>query len=86
MDFLQQYLDRARQIIGDRSPSERKYDDEVVKWLRKGKTFRKAIQKAKKKYPKEALKPTDDGIAETKAHYEYLAEHASIVSKLGLEE
>ena len=86
MDFLQQYLDRARRIIGDRSRSEKKYDAEVVKWLRKGKDIRKAIQKANKKYPKEALRPTDDGIAEVKAHYEYLAEHASILSKLGLEE
>lgn len=86
MDFLQQYLDRARRIIGDRSPSEKKYDAEVVKWLRRGKDIRKAIRKANKKYPKEALRPTDDGIAEVGAHYEYLAEHVSILSKLGLEE
>ena len=31
MDFIDQYLDRARDIIGDRSADEKKYDAEVLK-------------------------------------------------------
>ena len=56
MDFLEQYLNRANEIIGDRTKDEERYDKEVLRWLRKGKEIEKAVNKANRKYPKEALK------------------------------
>ena len=56
MDFLEQYLYRANDIIGNRTKDEERYDHEVLRWLRKGKGIKKALNKANKKYPKEALK------------------------------
>jgi hypothetical protein len=86
MDFIDQYLDRARDIIGDRSADEKKYDAEVLKWLRKGRDIKKAIRKANRMFPKEALTVTDDNLAAVEAHYDYLKTHMSIASKLGLPE
>ncbi len=54
MDILKRYLERANEIIGERTPGEQKYDREVVRWLRRGKST-KAIAKANEKYPTEAL-------------------------------
>lgn len=31
MNFLEQYLQRSEEIIGDRSPAEKRYDNEVLK-------------------------------------------------------
>ena len=83
MDFLKQYLDRANEIIGERTPEEEKYDREVIRWLRKGKSITKAIAKTNEKYPAEALQVDDDDLADVKAHYEYLADHDAINEKLG---
>ncbi len=82
MDILDSYLSRAEEIIGERTPDEQRYDKEVVRWLRKGKPITKAIAKANEKYPSEALTVTDDNVADVQAHYEYLAEHLSIIQKL----
>lgn len=57
MDFMDDYLQRAKEIIGDRTPGEERYDREVVRWLRKGKDIKKAIAKANEKFPTEALAP-----------------------------
>ena len=82
MDFLKQYLSRSEDIIGERSPAEQKYDKEVVRWLRKGKPIKKAIAKANQKVPSEALTLTDENLTDVEAHYDYLAEHESIMQKL----
>jgi hypothetical protein len=55
VDILKQYLERANEIIGERTPAEGKYDREVSRWIRRGKSIRKAIAKANEKYPTEAL-------------------------------
>jgi len=55
MKEMDLYLDRANEIIGDRSKEEELYDNEVVKWLKKYGKIRKALNKANKKYPGEAL-------------------------------
>ncbi len=55
MDFLEQYLNRANEIIGDRTKDEERYDKEVLRWLRKGKGIKKAINKANQNYPGSAL-------------------------------
>ena len=80
MDFLEQYLNTANEIIGDRTKDEERYDKEVLRWLRKG--IKKAINKANKKYPKEALKVDDNPINEIASHYDYLLEHDNIIRKI----
>lgn len=82
MDLLKQYLSQSEEIIGERTPDERKYDREVVRWLRKGKPIRKAVAKANEKVPSEALTVTDENLAEIESHYEYLAEHESMMQKM----
>ena len=46
MDILKHYISRADEIIGERTAEEQKYDCEVVRWLRRGKSISKAIGKA----------------------------------------
>jgi hypothetical protein len=82
VNVLKQYIDRAEQIVGERTPDEEKYDREVIRWLRRGKNINKAIAKANQKYPKEALQINEDNLADVEAHYEYLAEHEAIMEKL----
>lgn len=82
MDFLKQYVERANEIIGERTPDEEKYDREVIRWMRRGKNIGKAITKANAKYPTEALQIDPDNLEDVQAHYEYLAEHEAITGKL----
>jgi ribosomal protein S18 len=42
MDILRQYISRADEIIGERTAEEQKYDREVVRWVRRGKSISKA--------------------------------------------
>jgi len=82
VDLIDQYLQRSQEIIGDRTREEVRYDKEVLRWLRKGKKNQKAIERANKKYPKEALEVNDRTINDVAAHYEYLLEHENIVKKM----
>ncbi len=79
MDFLEQYLDHASDVIGDRTRDEERYDKEVLRWLRKGKGIRKALNRAARKYPEEALVISDDNTEDVTAHYDWLLEHDKIV-------
>ena len=82
MELLNQYLQRSQEIIGDRTREEMRYDKEVLRWLRKGKKIQKAIEKANKKYPKEALEIDDKTINDVAAHYEYILEHENIMKRM----
>jgi hypothetical protein len=82
VNVLRQYIDRAEEIVGERTPDEEKYDREVIRWLRRGKDINKAVAKTNQKYPQEALQVNDDNLADVEAHYEYLAEHEVIMEKL----
>jgi len=82
VDFLNQYLQRSLEVIGDRTQEEVRYDKEVLRWLRKGKKIQKAIERANNKYPKEALDVNDRTINDVAAHYEYLLEHEDIIKKM----
>ena len=82
MDLFNQYLQRSQEIIGDRTREEMRYDKEVLRWLRKGKKIQKAIEKANKKYPKEALEVDKKTINDVAAHYDYLLEHENIMKKM----
>jgi hypothetical protein len=35
MNIIEQYLLRSQEIIGNRTQEEKRYDKEVIKWLRK---------------------------------------------------
>jgi hypothetical protein len=82
VDILNQYLQRSQEIIGDRTREEMRYDKEVLRWLRKGKKIQKAIERANKKYPKEALEVDKKTINDVAAHYDYLLEHENIMKKM----
>ena len=81
-NILDEYLNMAKQIIGDRTKDEERYDNEVLRWLRKGKGIKKAIKKANRKYQKEALEIDDGNINDVAAHYDYLMEHDKIIRKI----
>ncbi|WDN88803.1 hypothetical protein BuS5_01771 [Desulfosarcina sp. BuS5] len=72
MNLTDQYFDRAHEIIGERTPEEKKYDNEVLLWLEKTGKIRKAINTANKKHPNEMLQYNEDNIADIQEHYEYL--------------
>ncbi len=82
MELVKQYLERAADIIGERTPDEERYDREVVRWLEKGKPIKKAIAKANEKFPKEALQADDSVLGDIQARYEYLLEHERIMRRL----
>jgi len=82
MSLIDQYLRRSQEIIGSRTESEEQYDNEVIKWLKKGMTIRKAIARASERYPDEALKLDETNIGEVAAHYEYLMQHMEILQKM----
>jgi hypothetical protein len=68
--MFEQYLERANEIIGERSKEEERYDKEVVKWLRKQGKIKKALDKANQKYPNQALQYDDSNIDDIESHYE----------------
>ena len=78
MNFTEQYLQRSQEIIGDRTPEEELYDNEVVMWLKKFGKIRKALNKANKKYPNEAMQYDDSNINDIASHYEYLLQRMEI--------
>ena len=75
-------MQRSQEIIGNRTKDEERYDKEVLRWLRKGKSIRKAINKANKKYPKEALSVDKSNLNDVASHYDYLLEHENIIRKI----
>ena len=80
------YLQRAREIIGDRSQSEIDYDNTVVAHLSAGKDIKKAIRAANQEHPEEALKPDVDHWPDVAARYQYILEHKAILKRLGMKE
>jgi len=82
MDLIEQYLSRSKEIIGERTQAEIRYDNEVLRWLRKSKKIKNAIEKANKKYPDEALQMDKSNINDVANHYDYLLEHDKIMRKL----
>lgn len=83
MKELQPYMERANDIIGERTKEEELYDNEVVVNLRKYGKIRKALNKANKKYPDEALKYDDSNITDLLDRYDYMVKHYDIVSRIG---
>ena len=82
MSLIDQYLRRSQEIIGSRTESEERYDNEVIKWLKEGMTIGKAINRANERYPDEALKLDKTNVDDVAAHYEYLMQHIEILQKV----
>ena len=80
------YLERAPEIIGDRSQAEIDYDNAVVAHLAAGKDIKRAVRAANQEHPAEALKPAADHWPDLAARYEYILEHKSILKRLGMKE
>jgi hypothetical protein len=76
---IKAYLDRAAEIIGDRTSNEIAHDDAVVEELNRGRTIKEALAIAGEKHPDEAIKWDDSNIGDIAAHYEYLKEHTHIM-------
>ena len=81
--FIEAYLDRASELIGDRTASEAAYDDAVVEALNQGRPIGEALSIAGRKYPGEAISWDNSTIGDIAAHYDYLKEHARIMKMLG---
>jgi hypothetical protein len=84
VNLINTYLQRAREIIGERSTSEIEYDNAVVAHLSAGLNIRKAIAAANRQYPEEALKPKAEHWGDLAARYQYMREHKAILHKLGM--
>ncbi len=80
------YLERAREIIGDRSQAEIDYDNAVVAHLSSGMDIKSAIAAANRKYPNEALTPGAGDWPDLEARYDYLRDHNGILKRLGISE
>ena len=76
---IKEYLDRAAEIIGNRTSDEIAYDDAVVEALNQGHTIKEALSIAGEKHPDEAIDWGDGNIGDIAAHYEYLKEHTRIM-------
>ncbi len=83
-EFINQYLQRSSEIIGDRSPAEKAYDEEIVAGLEKGLQLSEALKAANRKFPSEALQIDKSMLPDIKARYDYLAEHKKILERLGI--
>jgi hypothetical protein len=86
VDEINAYLQRAQEILGERSRSEIDYDNSVVAHLDKGMDIKRAIRAANKQHPEEALKPLREQWPDVASRYEYLSEHKAILKKLGIKE
>jgi hypothetical protein len=76
--IIKAYLDRAVEIIGDRTSGEIAHDNTVVAALDQGHTIKEALAIAGEKHPDEAIKWDDANIGDIAAHYEYLRKHSRI--------
>ena len=79
--LIKAYLNRAAEIIGDRTSGEIAHDDAVVEALNQGRTIKEALAIASGKHPDEAIQWDDSNIGDIAAHYEYLKEHSRIMRK-----
>jgi len=82
MDPLKKYIETAAQVIGSRTPAEKAYDNEVLRWLHITKDMRSALNKANEKFPAETLEIADDQLPDVQARYEYIRGHEQIVRRL----
>jgi len=80
--MLKQYLDRAKEIIGERKASEIAHDNAVVEALNSGLSLEVALSQAGQHHPDEAIQWDSSNIRDIAAHYDYLKTHEQIMKKL----
>jgi hypothetical protein len=80
--LIKEYLARAEEIIGERTPAEIAHDEVVVDSLNQGHPIEVALAAAAAKHPAEAIQWDDGNINDIAAHYDYLKEHARIMRKI----
>ena len=81
-DFYEQMSSDFDGSLKERTSEEIAYDNAVLKELRKGRSIKKALKLAAKKYPNEALQYNDNTIKDIEAHYDYLLNHELIKGKI----
>ena len=80
------YLARARTILGDRTDTEIESDNTVVAFMAKGMDIKSAVDAANREHPDEALKPDPAHWEDLAARYDYISKHKLILKKLGIKE
>ena len=80
--MLKQYLDRAKEIIGERTASEIVHDNAVVEALNSGLSLEAALSLAGQHHPGEAIQWDSSNISDIAARYDYLKAYDQIMKKL----
>jgi hypothetical protein len=80
------YLARAREILGDRTDTEIEYDNTVVAFLATGMDIKSAVDAANREHPDEALKPDPAHWEDLAARYDFITKHKLMIQKLGIKE
>ena len=68
--------------LNQRTESEIKYDMVILEELRRGRSIKRALNAASKKYPDEALEWNAENISSIRDHYEYLLNHEEIKGRI----
>jgi hypothetical protein len=84
--LINDYLARARAILGDRTDTEIDYDNTVVAFLTKGMDIKSAVDAANREHPEEAIKPDPAHWEDLAARYDYITKHKLMLQKLGIKE
>ena len=84
--LINNYLARARDILGDRTDAEIEYDNTVVAFLAKGMVIQSAIDAANREHPDEALKVHPIHLEDLAARYDYISQHKLMLQKWGVKE
>ena len=84
--LINDYLARARAILGDRTDTEIDYDNTVVAFLTKGMDVKSAVDAANREHPEEAIKPVPAHWEDLAARYDYITKHKLMLQKLGIKE
>ncbi len=82
IDLYNQSSSWFEESIQERTTDEIAYDEAVIKELKKGRSIKKALKEANKKYPDEALQYDKRSINDIAAHYDYLLNHEFIKNKI----
>ena len=81
--MLKAYLDRAAEIIGERTAGEVAHDNAVIDALDQGRPIEEALAIAGAEHPSEAILWDEGNVGDIASHYDYLREHRKFVQMMG---
>jgi hypothetical protein len=84
--LINDYLARARAILGDRTDTEIDYDNTVVAFLAKGMDIKSAVDAANREHLEEAIKPDPAHWEDLAARYDHITKHKLMLQNLGIKE